>query len=208
MQTLELEYKVTVYQRYLAELEKALSNYPDGLLRKLGNSSGNGKITISLVRAAYGDNALGSLDSADGLHFYHNGNVYLALVMNDNFLGTLYHELFHTMDTYVLNHSIIYDNWDQLNPEGFEYDNDYIANQFREDYQYLEEDRWFIDMYAMSYAKEDRARIMEFAMQQGNEEFFASEHMQKKLATLCLGIRTAFGLKSHSGVLAWEQYWK
>lgn len=206
--SLELEYKVPVYQRYLAELEKALSNYPDGLLRKLGNSSGNGKITISLVRAAYGDNALGSLDSADGLHFYHNGNVYLALVMNDNFLGTLYHELFHTMDTYVLNHSIIYDNWDQLNPEGFEYDNDYIANQFREDYQYLEEDRWFIDMYAMSYAKEDRARIMEFAMQQGNEEFFASEHMQKKLATLCLGIRTAFGLKSHSGVLAWEQYLK
>lgn len=206
--TFELEYMVPVYRRYLTELEEALARYPEGLLRKLGSSSSNGKITFSLVRGAFGDNALGSLDSAEGVHFYHNGNVYLALVMGDNFRPTLYHELFHAMDTYVINHCNIYDNWHQLNPEGFEYDNDYIANQFREDYQYIDEDRWFIDIYSMSYAKEDRARIMEFAMDPGNEEFFESEHMQKKLATLCMGIRTAFGLKGSSEVFRWEQYLK
>lgn len=204
--TFEKEYLVPVYRKYLAELEKALSQYPEGFLKKVGTTSGNGKITISLVKAAYGNNDLGSLDSADGVHFYDDGNVYIALVMKERFSPTLYHELFHSIDTYVLNHCNIYDDWEKLNPKGFRYDNDYVSNQFREDDQYLEEDRWFIDMYSMSYPKEDRARIMEYAMESGNEEYFESKNMQKKLSTLCKGIRTAFGLKKYSGVLPWEQY--
>lgn len=206
--TFELQHQVPVYDRYLTELENALAKYPEGFLRKLGNSSDNGRITISLVKGAYGDNSLGSLDSADGVHFYNNGSEYIALVMGSTFERTLYHELFHSIDTYVMSRTNIYDFWEDLNPEGFEYDNDYVANQFRDDYHYLEEDRWFIDMYSMSYAKEDRARIMEYAMEDGNEEYFTSPHMQAKLAKLSEGIRKAFSLKTGSVVLPWEQYLK
>ena len=53
---------------------------------------------------------------------------------------------------------------------------------------------------------EDRARIMEYAMKPGNEEVFRSEYMQKKLKTLCTGIREAFGLKESSEQYLWEQY--
>ena len=97
--------------------------------------------------------------------------------------------------------------WNTLNPKVFSYDYDYIANLSREDYQWTEgEDRAFIDIYSMSYPKEDRARIMEYAMMLGNEDCFESETMQRKLRQLCLGIRDAFGLKKSTEAFLWEQY--
>ena len=42
-------------------------------------------------------------------------------------------------------------------------------------------------------------------MTPGNSEVFASETMQKKLATLCKGIRQAFDLDD-SATYLWEQY--
>ena len=47
---------------------------------------------------------------------------------------------------------------------------------------------------------------MEYACNPGNRDFFASEIMQKKLQTLCLGIREAFGLENYDQPLLWEQY--
>jgi hypothetical protein len=58
----------------------------------------------------------------------------------------------------------------------------------------------------MSFPKEDRARIMEYAVMEGQEEVFSSDTMQKKLKTLCRGIRSAFGLSNVSEALLWEQY--
>ena len=58
----------------------------------------------------------------------------------------------------------------------------------------------------MSYAVEDRARIFEFAVKPGNEAYFASAAMQKKLSMLCDGLREVFGLEG-SGY-PWEQYLK
>ena len=46
----------------------------------------------------------------------------------------------------------------------------------------------------MSFEKEDRARIMEYAMTPGHEDLFQSPYMQAKLRQLCLGIREAFGM--------------
>ena len=58
----------------------------------------------------------------------------------------------------------------------------------------------------MSYPKEDRARIMEYAMTSGNAILFESRTMQAKLLTLCQGIRDAFGLKKSPETFLWEQY--
>ena len=57
----------------------------------------------------------------------------------------------------------------------------------------------------MSFPREDRARILEYAMTPGNEAVFASETMQRKLATLCQGIRQAFDLEADQ-ICLWEQY--
>ena len=58
----------------------------------------------------------------------------------------------------------------------------------------------------MSYPKEDRARIFEYAMLPGKESLFQTEVMQKKLQTVCTGLREAYDLEDSPCL--WEQYLK
>lgn len=199
------EYMVSVYERYLPILEQALSAFPKSVYQKLGRQSQNGKLTLSLVRELYGTNELGSQTLEDGAHFWSDGSSYLILVINEQLEQNLYHELFHAMDSYILTETKTYDDWRKLNPTGFAYDYSYITNEYRDPKDYLEpETRAFIDLYSMSYPKEDRARIMQYAMTEGNEAYFTSKTMSKKLETLCKGIRKAF--KLDEGDYLWEQY--
>ena len=199
------EYLVNVYERYLPVLEKALSAFPKTVYQKLGRQSQNGKLTVSLVREIYTTNELGSQTLDRGNHFWSNGSSYLLLVMDDKLEQSFFHELFHAMDSYILTETESYDDWRKLNPSGFSYDYSYITNEYRDPKDYLKpESRAFIDLYSMSYPKEDRARIMEYAMLEGNEHYFTSKIMSKKLETLCKGIRKAF--KLGDGDYLWEQY--
>jgi hypothetical protein len=58
----------------------------------------------------------------------------------------------------------------------------------------------------MTFAKEDRATVLEYAMLPGNESCFESETMQKKLNSLCWSIRRAFRWTDAETVFPWEQY--
>ena len=199
------EYLVNIYEQYLPVLEKALKAFPKTVYQKLGRQSQNGKLTVSLVREIYTTNELGSLTLEKGNHFWSNGSSYLLLMMDDKLEQNFYHELFHAMDSYILTETKAYDDWRKLNPSGFSYDYSYITNEYRDPEDYLDPaNRAFIDLYAMSYPKEDRAMIMEYAMQQGKESYFTSKIMRKKLETLCKGIRNAF--KLGDGDYPWEQY--
>lgn len=199
------EYLVNVYERYLPILEQAMAIFPKAVYQKLGRQSQNGKLTVSLVREIYSTNELGSLTQEEGSHFWSNGSSYLVLAMNDKLEQSFYHELFHAMDSYILTETKAYDDWRKLNPSGFSYDYSYITNEYRDPKDYLDpENRAFIDLYSMSYPKEDRARIMEYAIMDGNEACFTSKIMHKKLDTLCTGIRKAF--KLGDGDYLWEQY--
>ncbi len=199
---IEPEYQVPVIRRDLEKLEQYLTIFPEGFFETVDED-----ITICLVRGLYGSAESGSLDSADGIQFWDAGKAYVALVEGNNLEMTLYHELFHIIDNHVLSACNAYYDWERLNPQGFAYDLDYIANQSRDPEQYLEEGtRAFIDTYSMSFPKEDRARIMEYASTPGHESYFQSETMQTKLRTLCQGIRTAFWLKDYPNAFIWEQY--
>ena len=112
------------------------------------------------------------------------------------------------LETRALSRSIAYYRWDELNPKGFAYDYDYAANVQRDGGTYIADDttRCFIDTYSMSFPKEDRARIFEYACTEGNERYFISHTMQRKLRTLCEGIREAYGLEDHTESFLWEQY--
>ena len=58
----------------------------------------------------------------------------------------------------------------------------------------------------MTYPKEDRARLMEYAMMPENESYFITDTMQAKLRTLCLAIREAYDLETATESFLWEQY--
>ena len=202
---IEYEHLVGVIDRELELLDRNLSRYPEGFLATLASRFDG--LSICIVRTLAGTAEAGSLDTADGIQFMDGYHAYIALAAASNTEYALYHEMCHLIDTMVISETGAYDRWDELNPAGFEYDFDYITNQNRDGSAYLQDhNRAFIDTYSMSFPKEDRARIMEYAMTEGNEAFFRSSTMQAKLKLLCEGIRRAFGLRKSPETFLWEQY--
>lgn len=202
---LEYEYQATILRRELEALDARLSNFPEGFLQTLA-----GKFTdlnICIVRSATGSPESGSLEAVNGIQFMEGFDAYIVLATDHDTEYALYHELSHLMETVVLTESTAYDRWDNLNPSDFQYDNDYISNQSRDGSPWLQSGKeYFIDTYSMSYAKEDRARLFEYAMTAGHEDLFRSPNLQAKLRQLCLGLREAFGLTKSEETFLWEQY--
>lgn len=204
----EYEYQVKAYEVGLTALENALALFPDGFFKTVAQVTDNGKIQIGLVRGMMSSTQDAPSDIV-GLQYWLNGDAYIALTAGYGVERSFYHELCHVLDTFVYARTGAYDDWEKLNPQGFQYDGNYLDYQTRTDNSYIEgENRAFVDFYSMTYAKEDRARILEYAMEEGNEDTFGSEIMQTKLRQLCLGIREAFGWEKDSRSFLWEQYLK
>ena len=198
------EYQVPVLEEQLRLLDQRLANFPEGFFAQLPET-----LTICLVRSLEGYNGLETVEAASGVQYWVEDRPYIALSTKSPTEGGLYHELCHVFDTRVIGQSNAYDQWEELNPGGFQYDYDYAANAVRNAGEYLRDaERCFIDTYSMSFPKEDRARILEYAMTPGNESYFRSEVMQAKLMQICIGLREAFGLKKSGETFLWEQYLK
>ena len=199
---LEMEYQTSVIRQQLETLDVVLSQFPEGFFRKLYREA-----KISIVRSIRGSAESGSLESAQGVQFWNGYEPYVALAAGDSLEGAFYHEMFHVLDSKILSDTRVFYRWVNLNPDGFGYFGDYTTYLTADTEKYLrDEDRVFIDAYSMCFSKEDRARIMEYACQPGNERYFQSEVMQNKLRTLCEGIRTTFHLKDWPESFLWEQY--
>jgi hypothetical protein len=163
-------------------------------------------LTVCLLRQVRGSPESGSAEAVPGIQFLEGRDAYIALTLGSTMEASFYHELFHVMDTHLLGNTGALDRWDELNPAGFDYDYSYSANKERNSGVYLQHSsRAFVDTYSMSYPKEDKARIMEYAMLPGNRELFQIPTLQRKLKTLCAGIRDAYNLNTDT-VYLWEQY--
>lgn len=199
------EYQVPVIRQGLDVLESALDRFPEGFLKTLDK---NIPLQISMVRQVE-SGAQNPVDAATGTLFWADGKAHIVLVLGEAAEQTLYRELCHVLDTFIIGNSIAYDIWDTLNPQGFQYDGSYQQYQNRGESQFLTgEMRAFIDSFAMTYAAEDRGLIFAYAMMEGNEDCFASVSMQQKLRQMGIGIREAFGLKKDTRSFPWEQYLK
>ncbi len=200
----ETEFVPHVYQQGLMELRQAMNLFPHDFFTRATQWTGE-KLQIVLVRGIHGESSQGTLASASSIQYQLEGKAYLALALWEDLERAFYHGVSHLIETRILSTCTAYYEWNTLNPEGFRYDNDYITNQLREDDAYLDpENRYFIDMYSMSFAIEDRARILEYACLPGNEAYFTSPAMAEKLRRICTGIRKAFELTGES--YQWEQY--
>lgn len=192
-----------VMQQELTLLDQRLSRYPQIILTE--TASHFSSLKLCLVREIAGTAASGSLAKATGVQFYDGSDAYVVIAAGKYSEQALYHELYHAMETHILNESSAMDQWNEWNPDGFEYSYGYGAVD--EDSQYLSgENRAFVDAYSMTFPKEDRARIFENAMLPGNAELFASQTMQRKLRAVCESIRDAYGLRKSEETFPWEQY--
>lgn len=193
------EHQVSVIKSGLAALDQALSRYPAPILEAINKVSGSGKVTITLVR---------TIDAERVSCQYWSGNdACIALELADDMTGRLDNAMYHVLDTFLFNNTSGLDQWDELNPKGFEYDMNETDFLNRQDDKYLTgEKQAFVDSFAMSYPMEDRARIFEYALREDAAEAFASDTMQNKLETLCKAIRNAFGWKKSEETYVWEQH--
>lgn len=201
----EPEHLYRVIMDELSLLDQRLSRYPEGFLA--ATASHFDRLNVCLVRQITGSAASGTLNAATGIQFFQDNDAYVVIAAGEFSEQALYHELYHVMETHILNNSTALDQWNSLNPSGFTYDYDYSANARRNSGIYLQQEyRAFVDTYSMSFPKEDRARILEYAMLPGQGNLFQTKIMQEKLQALCLGIREAYDLKKAEEVFLWEQY--
>lgn len=196
----EPEYLAPVLQKELQLLDQRLAMYPDTLLQQAkAHFTG---LTICLVRQITGSGDDRSLPSATGIQYFKEKEAYVVITTGRHSEQALYHELYHVMETHILTESTALDQWESLNPAGFVYGTDSPDDDI-----YLQgQTQAFVDRYSMRIPKEDRARILENAMLQGNRDLFRSEYLQRKLRTLCTGLREAYNLQSFPEELPWEQY--
>lgn len=186
--------------RALNGVEQALANYPQGFFSQFRSESQDSGIYLMLV------GPIGSSDPINVSAFQYGvgSREYIALDISFYELkGNLYHEIWHATENKILNNSDFSDfydeSWDSCNPEGFEYRNEYnLSDQDGTlwSWTYLggDEPFYFVDDYSKTYAKEDRARIMEYVMGDDGlaQAVLTSPAIRQKLQLMDQGIRAAF----------------
>lgn len=201
------EYQAPLISHCLQRLDQALSNYPSGFLKKAASGTADEKIRICLVREIAGNLSMGTPEYSTGLQFWNSeGNAYIVLTPGAELEQSLYREMTHIIESRVMSTCSAFDGWETLNPDSFDYTYSLIILPQGQEALLEGENRTFIDLHAMTFPREDRARIMEYAMMPGNEAIFESPAMQAKLSRICRGIRKAFKLEKSKDTFLWEQY--
>lgn len=197
------EHMTQLYDLYLDRLEQALSIFPDGFFSKVADK----KLKLALVQSITGELTKTTLAKTDCVQFYSSNTPVVAVALGEEFEENLYHSIYLAIESRILSKTAALYEWFRLNPSGFLYDDSYITNLSRTDTTYITGgNQYFIDLFSMSFAKEDRATIFEYACMSGNEEYFKTKAMQQKLKRICKGIREAYGLKKVETAFIWEQY--
>lgn len=183
------EYRVSVIQDALGQIETLLQQFPEDFVKDTG------KISVYVVN---------SLKSGEHYEQYWDGSNCCVVLDCSEVTKSFLLGLGVAIDTKVLGNSRDFDTWSNLNPKGFAYTYDYETNEQRDDAEKYEDA--FIDQRSMSFPTEDRSRIFAYAVLSGSEEYFAKDTLQEKLERVCEAIREAYDLEQSETVFLWEQY--
>lgn len=199
------EYQPSALEDGLAQLEQALSAFPQAFLAGLGTVNQSGTVHIALVRDIL-DISGSSVSDTGGLHYVSAGDHYILLTAGPELETAFLHQLCHVLDAYVYAHCPDYDLWDGLNPKGFAYSGSYAVEAAPDDPNLQGDTQCFVSAYSLSFAREDRAELFVAAMEPGNEALLAIPGLQSKLRYMCDAIRQAYGWEETELSLPWEQY--
>lgn len=195
--------------RTLEALDRALALYPEGFFRQMRNTMGEGGVRFIPVGHIENDvNAVGLTYETYGWQ-----NIYIDVTL-DTFESVICHEIWHATEGVISYRDwVSFDpgNWSVCNPDGFFYnedveDADPNPSRWTFNYEMDAQNVYFVDAYARTNAKEDRARIMEYVM--ANEDLagalMQSPYITQKLEIMCQAIRNSFDTSAW-GDLRWER---
>lgn len=196
-------------------LDKGLSIYPEGYLKQLSYGSIY-EIEIHLAGALENleqyNVEVNGFTSYAGFVQERSGKSVMVLDANEgsNLEAYLHHELFHLTENKLSFDAMIREEaqyseeeWMKLNPQGFEYAESTLVlpdEIYNEEY-----DVWFIDIYSRTTPREDRARIMEYAVLGDYNMFLSAPYRQAKLEYLNSCIRDAFDTSGWPEKTVWEE---
>lgn len=195
--------------RTLEALDRALALYPEGFFRQMRNTMGEGGVRFIPVGHIENDvNAVGLTYETYGWQ-----NIYIDVTLG-TFESVICHEIWHATEGVISYRDwVSFDpgNWSVCNPDGFFYnedveDADPNPSRWTFNYEMDAQNVYFVDAYARTNAKEDRARIMEYVM--ANEDLagalMQSPYITQKLEIMCQAIRNSFDTSTWGG-LRWER---
>lgn len=195
--------------RTLEALDRALALYPEGFFRQMRNTMGEGGVRFIPVGHIENDvNAVGLTYETYGWQ-----NIYIDVTLG-TFESVICHEIWHATEGVISYRDwVSFDpgNWSVCNPDGFFYnedveDADPNPSRWTFNYEMDAQNVYFVDAYARTNAKEDRARIMEYVM--ANEDLVGalmqSPYITQKLEIMCQAIRNSFDTSAW-GDLRWER---
>ena len=150
----------------LQMIESVLSLYPEGFFEKFKNYRDVGGVRFFLVDEIINrDGSFVPNGVAHNLDSWYN----IALNARSINVRTVHHELWHAVESRIEKADptlLDPEEWNKLNPPGFEYHNDYDHYSDRNDILSLslvtnKKDAYFIDTYSAVTVGEDRARLIE-----------------------------------------------
>lgn len=195
-------------------LDRELARYPEGFLTQIKHGDAD---VLRFYLAADVISFTTSFESG-GVCTTYNGEIIIALEVGDEpFLeSSIHHELSHAIDIYVenkLNNPEFSEGWDALNPQD---DIRYSEGEAQLHELYIESfysnidtaGAYYVDNYGHTNATEDRARIFETVMSDGNYtvKFDEAPFLMAKLNYYAESIRKAFDGSENWGEVPWEKY--
>lgn len=191
-------------------LEDALSQYPDGFISQLRHNTYE-MIRIELVSdLVLRDAEMNKPTNAAGFA-QPVGNRYLVVLeANDLYPETVYHEMAHIIsarlewDSLIREDAIFSDeDWMALQPEGFQYA--MVYSNLPDEYVAYVSAGYFINMYSMSFATEDRSELMSEAMALKHWLFEPGTGRREKLQFYADCIRDCFDTTDWPETTRWER---
>jgi hypothetical protein len=175
------------YESEIQMIDDAFSYYPPDFFELFGCSEAPNGLRILLANqvVAEGETVAGVSSIGDGYY-----NIFLGIGAFNEL--NIHHEIWHVMEFRItLEEPDAFDNWNQLNPEGFTYSDEYFKQSIWE--QTDPEDEWFVRGYSGVNAEEDRATVIEAIFMYNEDWWSAHPNIAKKLDVLLETIQPIFG---------------
>lgn len=175
------------YAEEIQKIDDAFSIYPPEFFDKFSCSEAPKGLRILLAdQILYeGQSMAGVTTVGDGYY-----NVFLGVgsfrEMN------VHHEIWHAMEFRITaERPDAFDRWNDLNPPGFQYSEDYVSQDIWE--QAAPKDEWFVRGYSVIDEMEDRATVIEALLQYDEGWWKERPHIEDKLNYLLEATEPVFG---------------